>query len=620
LPQKAQLNFLFVEGSVTNQLFSRLKPESVFLIISLIFGICLAVFVPYGAGYDEDSHIVRIFDIANGNLVPSLRDKNDATFTEFYTLSYQRNYLQEPASNYFSAENFLLHADRYNGSGVSTRSTYSPFVFLIEAVIARIAWIYLDLPILPVIISMRIAGLFLFIFAGVVSIKLLPTGKSVMAVLLLAPMSLFQASTLNGDRYTIGATVFFIAVVLRAFAIKERPLHFNDLLLIAVAIIGVGIAKPGTIIILPLLLILQKQKLVDPKHIWVILAACFFSVAYSVGWSFLAVLGTKVASTETTRAYQIQLVLKNFPDFLKIYFVGIVKLIPCFYTDWVAEYGYWIGKVPWPIYVLFPISLTMAFFAETRNPLIPRRPRFFVGILAMICLGLIASVKFVWAYVPGNFYYGSQGRYFLPFAPLLFIANTGWVVVNARWRKFCRIGAIITILSALLLYGYGVYRTYYTACIYAVDAQHPCTLPVYRNLDTENPINLPLTAGTTVEQTFKPNCDPVDAIDVRVLSLDGPLTGSVRLRLFDAFGELLQESQLLLKDVKVGEQNKLSFPDTPLHKNGTYSFELTLSEDTSAALGLWAAPEDGYTAGQLYINSSPAESAHDLYFQYECRR
>ncbi|MEA5078805.1 MAG: DUF2142 domain-containing protein [Anaerolineaceae bacterium] len=590
------------------------------MIIGLLAGTLLAVFVPYGAGYDEDSHIIRIFDIASGNLIPSMRNKEDVTFTEFYTMSYKRSYLQVPANDFFSREKFFLRADRYNASGVTTHSTYSPFVFLLDAVIARIAWIYLDLPLLPVILFMRFAGLCLFLLVGMITIKILPTGKWIMAILLLAPMSLYQASTLNGDRFTIGVSVFFIAVVLKTFTKKEEPLNLKDTLLVALATVLVGVSKPGTIIILPMLLILLRHQFATKKLKWLFLFSIAFSVTYSIGWSFLAVLGTTVASTGTTRAYQIQLILKNFLDFLKVYFVGIYNLIPRYYTDWVAEYGYWMGKVPWPVYLFFPIALVLAFLTESRKAVYPRRMRLFIGLLAIFCLAVIASVKFIWAYVPGNYYFGSQGRYFLSFAPLLFMAFSGLVEVRPNWRKLAKIGSILFIFAALVFYGVGVYRTYYTTCIFAVDANHPCTLPVYRNLDIQNPVNLPLTAGSSFEQTFVPKCDPINAIDLRVLTLDGATTGTVQVSLFNSADELLQQSQVPLSEIRVGEQNQFSFPTAATKMDETYSFQVSLSEDASATLGLWGTPDDGYTAGQLLINGSPSESAFDLYLQYECPR
>lgn len=600
--------------------FSWLKPELVLLIIGLLSGTFLAIFVPYGAGFDEDSHIIRIFDIANGNLVPSLRDKEDVTFTEFYTISYKRSYLQVPANDNFSPEKFFLHADRYNASGVTTHSTYSPFVFLLDSVIARLVWIYLDLPILPAIILMRLAGLFLFLLVGFVTIKILPIGKWIMLILLLAPMSLYQASTLNGDRFTIGVSVFFFAVVLRLFTKKDDPIGRKETLLVSLATILVGISKPGTIIILPMLLILSRHRFAESKLKWIFFFSIAFSIIYSIGWSFLAVLGTTVASTGTTRAYQIQLILNNFFDFLKVYFVGIFKLIPRYYTDWVAEYGYWMGKVPWPVYVFFPVSLALAFFTESKKLLYPRKVRLYIALLALFCIALIASVKFVWAYVPGTYYFGSQGRYFLPFAPLLFLAFSGLINVKPFWRNTAMIGSVLFIFIAQILYGYGAYRTYYTTCIFAVDSKHPCTLPVYRNLDVKNQVNLQLTKGNTFKQTFVPKCDPINAIDLRVISLEGDLTGSVQISLLNSEDELLQTSQTPLSEIIVGNQNQFQFPTTEIHQDETYSFQVSLSEDASVSLGLWGAPDDGYTAGQLLINDKPDESAHDLYFQYECPR
>ncbi|MPM34943.1 hypothetical protein SDC9_81533 [bioreactor metagenome] len=401
---------------------------------------------------------------------------------------------------------------------------------------------------------------------------------------------------------------------------RKELISLKDTWLLVAACVLIGVSKSGTIILLPLLFILIKNKFLKNKYRTLFWSGVAFSILYSIGWSMLAVLGTKVAATGTTRAYQIQLILNNIPDFVKIYFIGIVKLIPKYYTDWVAEFGYWMGKVPWPVYALFPISLLLAMLSDIRFVEFDKKARWFTAIVGIFCLAIMASVKFVWAYVPGQLYFGSQGRYFLPFAPAFFIAFAGLFEIPQKWRKAAIVFSIAFLVAALGIYGYGVYRTYYTTCIFAVDADHPCTLPVYRNLDIKNQVNLPLSTGSTFTQTFVPKCDPIDAIDLRVLSLDGATTGTVQVSLFNTAGELLQQSQVPLSEIRVGEQNQFSFPTAATKIDEPYSFQISLSEDASATLGLWGTPDDGYTAGQLLINGSPSESAFDLYLQYECPR
>lgn len=596
-----------------------IKPEIIFLIIGFMAGIPLSIFIPYGAGFDEESHLVRIYDLSRGNLIPNRPNDKGIAFIEFYSLSYKRRYLETPADNLFDTENFFLTADRYNATDAQNHSTYSPFVFLLEAGIALFSWNVLNLPILPVIILMRIAGLCLYLFLGYFTIRKIPGGKWLMTVLLLAPMAIYQASTLNGDRFTIAAAFFFIAIVLMEFA-KKGSINLKETLLLILASLLVGVSKPGTIVVFPLLFILIGHRYEKKSYPWLLFGGVLISILYSIGWSELAVLDTTVQSTGTTRAYQMGLILQNLPDFLRVYFVGVINLIPKYFTDWVAEYGYWLGTVPRPVYVLFPISLLLAYFAEGKAEFLNKRTRWIIFLTGVFCLGLMASVKFIFAYVPGQLYFGSQGRYFLPFAPLVFLAFIGLIEVPLKWRKTASISTIIFILATLGLYGYGIYRTYYTTCIFAVDANHPCTLPVYINLDTENPVNVDLKASSLFEQSFDPECGPVDSIDVYVLDISGELNGYVKLKFYDPDHTLLAESEVPLSDLRIGQMNQFKFSPVAVVGSQKYSFTLELTEDSPATVAFWGVAQDKYSKGELLIDGTTSDVAADLYLKFECQR
>lgn len=54
-----------------NKLFDGLykKPELAFLIVGLTFGLFSAIFVPQMSIADEDSHLLRSYQVANGEII-----------------------------------------------------------------------------------------------------------------------------------------------------------------------------------------------------------------------------------------------------------------------------------------------------------------------------------------------------------------------------------------------------------------------------------------------------------------------------------------------------------------------------------------------------------------------
>jgi hypothetical protein len=48
----------------------KISPEKFFVITSILVDIFLCFIVPIGAGYDEDTHEARIWEISKGDLTP----------------------------------------------------------------------------------------------------------------------------------------------------------------------------------------------------------------------------------------------------------------------------------------------------------------------------------------------------------------------------------------------------------------------------------------------------------------------------------------------------------------------------------------------------------------------
>jgi len=68
-------------------------------------------------------------------------------------------------------------------------------VYLPEAITAHILWRIFEIPILPAVILLRLAGLLVYLAGGYAAIRMIPFGKWILTALALSPMALFQAAT-----------------------------------------------------------------------------------------------------------------------------------------------------------------------------------------------------------------------------------------------------------------------------------------------------------------------------------------------------------------------------------------------------------------------------------------
>lgn len=597
--------------------FIILKPEVFFIFASLLFGIAFSIFIPYGAGFDEETHLVRIFDISGGHLIPNRpTSAGNYTFSEFYSLSYQRRPIQTPASDNFTSEIITLKPNWKNMSSGHTESTYLPIMFFPEAIVAGVGWRVFNFPLIPTIIIMRIIGLITYTGLCYCSIRLLPAGKWVMTILLLAPMALFQASTLNGDHFTIAASALFIAYLIKILT-KHAPIHNKEVFLLSCTVLLIGIAKPGTIILLPALILLFWQKFRSKFSPLLIIFSAIISILISFYWSSIAVLYTTYLPSGATRADQIKLIMSNLPDFIRVFASGSIQLLPRFFTDWVAEYGYWVGKVPWPVYFFFVFSLALAYFTEGKSNVFSKTQRVGLTFVGLVCLGIMAAIKLIWNYDPSGTVFDTQGRYFLPFAPIVLLAFVCIFKISKIWQERAIIGCVFCLLVSLVFYSYGICRTYYTTCVFAVDNNHPCVLPIYRNLETNNPIPVLLGVNKVVSQSFIPECKSIRAIDIQVLNNDQK-QGYISLNLVDNDNQLVDHSEINLESIENQKQISFTFSDIPVNPNGQYRFSLRVYSDISAQIELWGVHDNVYPFGELLINNSPDPHVSDLYFKYEC--
>jgi hypothetical protein len=595
------------------------SPGNVFLLILLTCGIAFCAFIPYGAGFDEEQHILRIYDISGLHLLPN-RSAPEGTvgFGEFFTLSYQRRFYQTPANDLFEPQNFWM-TPNYDSMGMSmTRSIYSPVIFLPQALLSGIFWRFFELPIIPVTIVLRLAGLLLYGAAAYVTLRLLPAGKWVFAVLALSPMALFQAATLNADGFTNAVSFLFIGLTLSIYASSAPVKPLKYWLLAGLALL-LGFAKPGAIVLLPLLLILLRKNIGRPAWLLIAVSAAL-AVAVNLGWTALAVPGSHFASGGSqSLVRQTGLLLQNLGDFVLNYFRGAFASFLPYFRDWTGVYGYWVGMVPEPVYILYPLALAAALLAEPRTPLFDFKVRLTIFGAFLVSSGAVLFLYYLINYTPGDISsLGRQGRYFIPTAPLFFLALAGLFHLPSNLRRLAAGGSAAVLVAALGFYSFGLYTSYYTECGYGIYAGQPCVLPVYKNLEKNDPPVVPVNDDRTVEQQFTDTCQTLEAVQVLIsaLPVSAPDAARLNFALVNSDGQTLAEQAFELSDLAIDDYLNLPLQPPASLPTGTYTLLVSATGlPAPASVDLGVRPGNLYP-GALLLDGAPDEA--DLIFRYVC--
>ena len=111
-----------IKASLDN-IFS--KPEVIFLVLGVVFGILFMILTPPFKVADEPGHLHRAIEVSNGvlwNKVPAKISETDKLFLS--DLNYSRNFENVGKDFYF-------------------QSGYSPVMYIFSAIGIKIGWIFL---------------------------------------------------------------------------------------------------------------------------------------------------------------------------------------------------------------------------------------------------------------------------------------------------------------------------------------------------------------------------------------------------------------------------------------------------------------------------------------------
>jgi uncharacterized membrane protein len=603
---------------------------NIILITGFCLGILFCIFIPYGAGFDEEQHMLRIYDLSGFNIMPNQEPGNKTIgFSEFFTLSYQRRYFQSSVIDLFNKDNFLTKANYDSMAITKTRSIYSPIMFLPQAFITGIIWRLFEMPIIPGVMILRLTGFLIYFLMVSLAIRFIPVGKWILAVLAFSPTALFQAATINADGFTNGVCFFFIGYVLHLVVDDEKVISPNELWLLILATLLIGFAKPTTSILVLFLIIIPMKKLGTKKNLFLIIAVAIISLICNVGWTVLVNESAKISNLsygvlnpDVNLFEKFNLIFENPFDFASLFFSGFIQSFIPRYQAWVGVYGHWVGTVPGVIYWIYPILILSVVLANSHSIWHDKKTVIWLLITYFICAIGVSSLHtglIVVSVLTGmdRSIVDSQGRYFVPYMPLLFIAMGSLIKTKIRdlfWLRWLAIALFVTISG---FYTFGLFTTYYTDCGYEYSVGSNCRMPKYKNLEISNAPVVTLYHDHSVKQSFINTCREIENVQIYIKTIKSH-NGSIQVSLINNDTAELLTSQLF--DIEnLNNQSFLTLPYSGLVDKGSeYVIDLkTTGLDKLSGVDLGIRPEDVYE-GSLLIDDQLSEG--DLIFFYTCRK
>jgi uncharacterized membrane protein len=589
--------------------------EKFFLFILIPFGIFIVFATPYNAGFDEEAHFVRVWQLSKFSINPT----NPVPYPKiFHDPTYRRLAIIRPVEENFWDKYGQIQFDEFGFVyDKITMAIYAPPLFLPQAIVMMVFGHFFHFPAMVVFYLCRLAGLFSYGMLAWLGIRLIPWGKWILAILALSPMAVFQAATVSADSISNGIGFFFVGCVL-AIA-NKKDIAWKDFGYLAVSISILFLAKLNLIFLglLPLLILSPKKFRIKNGYFYLLAVTLILGGIEVLGWNIYANSQFQIGAGEASPIDQIRFIFAHPIQFIATLFKHSFGKFWEYYTEWAGVYGHNYWQVPKFTYIFFPLGLFAALFSNHSDHNISPKNRLSLILVALLGLGA-SIIPFYLLLTPigATHIYGVQGRYFVPILPSFFLAFAG--LSKTKYQVFQKLSlalAVITLLSFLI----GLYLSYNVVCGTKFYETGLCYQPYYKNWTPGELTSPSLSQKLTIKQEIIPECNGVSQIRVWTTSHQSDVNYQTTFLLRNITNDqILLNETIENKTIPKADWLALNFPADWDALGSEYHFTISSdqpSDDNNGVqVGYNIKPE--YKLGKLFENDEVVY--YDLFFQYGC--
>ncbi len=592
--------------------------ERYLVFVLIVFGLGVSLLLPVGGGYDEETHLLRVWEMSALVFVPNDKLGSEMPFPAVYwEMSYRRQVFVRPVEPGFWQNYGSLSIDEldYVYQGVKTRSVYSPLLLLPQSIVMRYLGRRFDIPALLVFYAIRWAGLFSYLLLTWLAVRIIPFGKWPLAIVATLPAAILQAATISADAISNGIALLMIAGAI--WSAQKQTIRGKEFFLLCALFFLLFNGKLNIVplAVLPFLLLRPQQFKVRYGY-WALLAVAFTLMMLEVvGWNLLAYGRLETAAERANPVEQVQYILSQPFAFVATLTRDIIQRGWTYFLNGLAIYGYNHWPIPQPVYLLTALALIASVLCEKITIQQPFRAASMLLILFVLTyLATIAAMYVTFTPVGSTVVDGVQGRYFLTVWPLLLLSLALWFS-KVQYRFPAKWVSGIAVAS-LALYSIAMYIAYYVPCGPQYYQAGLCYQPRYKNWDSQSTFSPGLTENFVLTQEIVPECNGLTVVRIWVDAAQADPQGKTEFT--------------LLSTGSAEPLVKRKIDNSELPKGGWYALQISpdwqsdkrlyLLEITGASAGVgpriaYSQPGE-YLAGKAYENTTPIE--RDILFQTGC--
>ena len=410
------------------------KLEYIYLTLGLTFGMVFVLSLPPYTAPDEGTHISTtyafvseflgedpIFDEAN-HVISRGTDGDIGGEAQVSLVKFHDLY---EAVKYPSGD---LERDFARGGKLDV-----PFTCYLPQILGVLLGVLLKFSGFWTLYLGKVFAMLFFTICIFFSIKWIPWGKMVIMTVALLPMSMELASSFSYDCVLNALCILFISYTLHLICKKDK-VTWKDFLFLGIIICVIAPCKMFYFLIAGMLYLIPKEKYKSKKTYWMMntgILVAGLAVLIIMRFQFLTshVGGaTPSAIEDATVNYSIATILGDIPHSISVLFnTAIIKSEFYYNSMWGNQLGSLQVYIPTFVITSFVLVLFTAGICTTREERVVYEPdaKFRLvnlGLSLLMFLGILAALWIGWTPVTYGVIEGVQGRYFLPFLPMVFLS------------------------------------------------------------------------------------------------------------------------------------------------------------------------------------------------------
>lgn len=409
----------------------------IYIPVGIFLGILYMIIIPVYAVPDEPSHAYTAYKISNemlgvdnsedGTIVMRKDDAESGFANSGIDRIYYNNY-------YVKITNFFVDNDELVPTSNKPVPTYS-YLYYLSGFGITIGRILHFSPIITFLLG-RLFNLVLFIIAVTYAIKKIPFGKSIVFLWALLPITLQQASSFSYDAVLFSLCAIIISLSVRLAYDRTEEIKKSEWIILLLCVMLLVPTKSYALLpvcVLPFIIYFKKYK-EGKKILWYtlgIIGSMIFAILILKIISMLTMSGSSYGKTDNIIAwanepgYSVGYLISH-PNELFLIICNTIYIQGEFYFETFLgnSLGWFELNIPLITVLPYFVMLIIAGMRKRDEKVYMGKKMkvFFCGLailgIGFACAGMLLS----WTPISFNRIEGVQGRYFLPFAIMLFLA------------------------------------------------------------------------------------------------------------------------------------------------------------------------------------------------------